>query len=189
MTVLSAEIQQAAQVLRAGGVIAYATEAVFGLGCDPQNSQALSKLLHLKQRSPNKGLILIAANEQQLHPYLAHSSITQEMWQQVRATWPGPVTWLLPVAEQVSPLLRGEHDTLAVRVSAHPQVRSLCEAFAGAIVSTSANVSAQPPATNVDEVRTQFDDQLDLILLGQTSGAAKPSEIRDAQTGKILRPG
>jgi L-threonylcarbamoyladenylate synthase len=186
---MSAEVEHAAQVLRAGGVIAYATEAVFGLGCDPQNSQAIEKLLQLKQRPAHKGLILIAANEQQLHPYLALSSITDSMWQRVRATWPGPVTWIMPAAQSVSPLLSGEHDTLAVRVSAHPQVRALCLAFDGALVSTSANRNSELPAKSIDEVAAQFDDKLDLILLGQTAGAAKPSEIRDAVTGKIVRAG
>lgn len=189
MTVLSADVGYAAQLIRNGGVIAYATEAVFGLGCDPQNSQAIEKLLRLKQRPAHKGLILIAANEQQLHPYLALPLIDDAMWQRVRASWPGPVTWLMPAAQSVSPLLRGEYDTLAVRVSAHSQVHALCEAFGDALISTSANRSSQPPAKSVDEVAAQFGDELDLILLGQTAGAAKPSEIRDAVTGKIVRAG
>lgn len=189
MTKVCADLQQAVQCLHEGGVIAYATEAVFGLGCDPQNTQAIDRLLQLKLRSPSKGLILIAAKEDQLYPYLALPKITDEMWQRVHDSWPGPVTWLLPAAPQLSFLLRGEHDTIAVRVSAHPQVRHLCEAFAGVIVSTSANVSQQPPAKTMAEVQAQFGEELDLLLIGQTSGAAKPSEIRDAATGKILRAG
>jgi L-threonylcarbamoyladenylate synthase len=189
MTILSMEVETAVQALHAGGVIAYATEAVFGLGCDPQNPVSIENLLKLKQRPAQKGLILIAANEQQLYPYLALPLITDAMWQRVRATWPGPVTWLLPAATQVSPLLRGEHASLAVRVSAHSQVRALCEAFGGALVSTSANRSEQAPAKSVDDIVAQFDEQLDLILSGQTGGAARPSEIRDARTGKIIRAG
>lgn len=189
MTKFTENVDEAAKVLRAGGVIAYATEAVFGLGCDPQNVQALQQLLLQKQRPADKGLILVAASEQQLHPYLALPMITEAMWRRVRASWPGPVTWLLPAAKSVSPMVRGEHETLAVRVSAHPQVRALCEAFGGALVSTSANLSDQAPARTVDEVAAQFPDMLDLILLGETTGAAKPSEIRDAVTGKIIRAG
>lgn len=189
MTVLTADVQRAAQVLRAGGVIAYATEAVFGLGCDPQNARALQKLLAIKQRAAAKGLILIAGDEQQLHPYLDLTKMTEAMWQPVRSSWPGPVTWILPANQTVSPLLRGEHDSLAVRVTAHPQVRALCDAADGAIVSTSANLSNQPPAKSVAEVSAQFSDSLDLILIGETGGAVKPSEIRDALTGKIIRPG
>jgi L-threonylcarbamoyladenylate synthase len=188
-TIRTEELDQAAQVLHAGGVIAYATEAVFGLGCDPQNLQAVKRLLQLKQRPADKGLILIAANETQLYPYLDLPAISSAMWQSVRASWPGPVTWLLPANAQVSTLLRGQHDSLAVRVSAHPQVCALCEAYGGALVSTSANRSQQPPATSVAEVVAGFDSELDLILLGSTAGARKPSEIRDGRTGKIIRAG
>jgi len=189
MTILTTDEKQAAQVLRNGGVIAYATEAVFGLGCDPQNASALQSLLALKQRSEAKGLILIAADEQQVHPYLDLTQITEENWQTVRVSWPGPVTWILPAHKTVLSLLRGEHDSLAVRVTAHPQARALCEAFGGAIVSTSANMSGQPPAKTVAEVSAQFSEVLDLILIGETGGANKPSEIRDALTGKIIRKG
>jgi len=189
MTILTADVKQAAQVLKAGGVIAYATEAIFGLGCDPHNPQALQKLLLLKRRPAAKGLILIAGDEQQVHPYLDLAQISDAMWQPVRASWPGPVTWILPANPSVSALLCGEHDSLAVRVSAHPQVQALCHAFAGAVVSTSANLSEQAPAKTVDEVMAQFPGSLDLILIGKTGGADKPSEIRDALTGKIIRAG
>ncbi|MEJ2397856.1 MAG: Sua5/YciO/YrdC/YwlC family protein [Gammaproteobacteria bacterium] len=186
---MSEDVDQAAQVLRGGGVIAYATEAVFGLGCDPQNRHAIEKLLQLKRRPAHKGLILIAANERQLHPYLQLAAITPATWAKVRASWPGPVTWLLPAAPQVSSWLRGEHDTLAVRVSAHAQVCALCEAFDGPLVSTSANRSDQAPAKQLDEVIAEFDGEIDLVLVGETGGADKPSEIRDGRTGKIIRAG
>lgn len=187
MTIETTDVYQAAQVLRDGGVIAYATEAVFGLGCNPRNAQALQKLLAIKQRAAAKGLILIASDEQQLHPYIDLTKLTESLWQPVRSSWPGPVTWILPANQTVSSLLCGEHDSLAVRVTAHPQVSALCEAFGGAIVSTSANLSDQEPARNAEEVKTQFSSSLDLILLGETGGANKPSEIRDALTGKIIR--
>lgn len=189
MTIHSADAEQAAQVLRDGGVIAYATEAVFGLGCDPRNEQALQKLLLIKHRAAAKGLILIAADEQQLHPYIELTKMTEVMWKPVRSSWPGPVTWILPANQTVSTLLRGERDSLAVRVTAHAQVRKLCRAFGGAIVSTSANLSNQEPARTVNEVEAQFPSELDLILIGETGGAYKPSEIRDALTGKIIRKG
>lgn len=189
MTQITDDVDTAARVVRDGGVIAYATEAVFGLGCDPASDTAIEKLLHLKQRPAHKGLILIAANETQLHPYLDLRAIRPAIWQQVRSSWPGPVTWLLPVANNVSPLLCGEHETVAVRVTAHAQVRDLCEAFAGALVSTSANRSEQPPARDVSQVRAAFGDELDCILEGQTGGADRPSEIRDGLTGRVIRAG
>lgn len=189
MSLRSSDIAPIVAVLRQGGVIAYPTEAVFGLGCDPQNDTAISKLLALKQRAADKGLILIAADEQQLHPYLDLSQINESIWRPVRASWPGHVTWLLPAAPSVSPLLRGVHPTLAVRVTAHPLVRTLCTAFGGPLVSTSANLAGQPAAGNAGQVEQQFADRLDAVLLGETGGADQPSEIRDAMTGKILRPG
>jgi len=182
-------VSKAADILRDGGVIAYATEAVFGLGCDPQNQAAIKKLLELKQRPVDKGLILIAGDEVQLHPYLDLPSIDAVVWQRVRASWPGPVTWLLPAAPGIPSLLRGDHATLAVRVSAHPQVAALCRSFGGALVSTSANLSGHAPARSASEVSEQFNDLLDAILPGETGGAEKPSEIRDARTGRILRSG
>lgn len=189
MTQISDDVSYAARVLHEGGVIAYATEAVFGLGCDPANSASIEKLLDLKQRPASKGLILIAANEDQLHYFLDLGAITTAIWQQVHTTWPGPVTWLLPAARSISTLLRGEHDTIAVRVTAHTQVCALCDAFGGALISTSANRSNQSPARDVEQVRSAFGDELDFILAGQTGGADRPSEIRDGFTGKIIRAG
>ena len=104
----------------------------------------------------------------------------------LQQTWPGPVTWLLPVREAVSELLTGEHDTIAVRVTAHQQTRDLCEAFGGAIVSTSANLTGVRPAKNVHQVRWQLPG-LDYVMPGSLGGASKPSQIRDARTGAILR--
>lgn len=189
MTLQSQDIESIVEVLHQGGVIAYPTEAVFGLGCDPQQDAAIEKLLALKQRPADKGLILIAAEERQLYPYLDLQQISEATWQRVRASWPGHVTWLLPVAPTVSTLLRGVHSTLAVRVTTHAQVQTLCTAFGGPLVSTSANLAGQSPARTVQEVIQQFDDQLDAVLSGDTGGADKPSEIRDAMTGRILRPG
>ena len=102
------------------------------------------------------------------------------------ATWPGPYTWVVP-AESAPPWLRGNHDSVAVRVTAHPGVQALCHAFGGALVSTSANVSGKPPARDALALRQQFGRGLDYILPGRLGGDGKPSEIRDARTGIVLR--
>jgi len=177
----------AAAVLRKGGIVAYPTEAVWGLGCDPGNADAVRRLLELKDRPASKGLILVAATPAQLRPYL--QALPAEVEARILATWPGPVTWLWPAAEGVPPLLRGEHDTLAVRVSEHPRVRALCLAFGGPVVSTSANRSGEPPAYVETEVQERFAEGLDFILPGETGGRERPSEIRDALSGRILRAG
>ena len=179
-------VQQAAKILKQGGVIAYPTEAVYGLGCDPSNEKAVQRIIELKGRDTAKGLILIAASYSQLQPYLAE--INQETKKELLASWPGPVTWIVPANDSVSNGLRGKHTTLAVRVTAHPLVQELCRAFDGAIVSTSANPAGQEPARTATEVNAYFKENLDFILEGETGGLDKPTEIRDAITKKIIRP-
>jgi L-threonylcarbamoyladenylate synthase len=177
-------LKRAIAALDSGGVIAYPTESIYGVGCDPWDDNALSKILTIKQRPWEKGLIVIAADFNQLQEFI--QPLSTDILQQLEATWPGPVTWLLPVKEGVSPLLIGEHDAIAVRVTAHPVARSLCEAYGGPIVSTSANLSGRAPAKQAYQVRQQL-PEVDYILTGRLGGADKPSQIRDARTGKVLR--
>ncbi len=178
-------IQQALEVLHAGGVIAYPTEAMYGLGCDPDNQRAIEKILQLKQRDKSKGLILIAADIKQLLPYL--DELPDEAKHRVLASWPGPFTWLWPARPQTSEWLRGGYPTLAVRVTAHPLARELCKAWGKPLVSTSANVSGKPPAKTANEVREQFTDKIDFILEGDVGPQTSPTEIRDALTGELIR--
>ncbi len=184
MTALTWRLRRALNTLDAGGVIAYPTEAVYGVGCDPWDESALMQLLMLKQRPWHKGLILIASDFNQLQDFI--QPLPADTLKKVQQSWPGPVTWLLPVREEVSPLLTGEHDTIAVRVTAHPLTRQLCEAFGEPIVSTSANMAGMRPAKNVHQVRWQLPD-IDYALPGALGGASRPSEIRDARTGAVLR--
>ncbi|MFO7602743.1 MAG: Sua5/YciO/YrdC/YwlC family protein [Gammaproteobacteria bacterium] len=181
-------IQEAVAALRRGGIIAYPTEAVFGLGCDPRQPHSIQRLLDIKQRPAAKGLILIASTVAQLVPYLDLSQLSAARWQEIQSCWPGPVTWLVPAAAQVGAEIRGVHTSVAVRVSAHARVQALCDAFDGAIISTSANLSGQPPARSAAQTRAQLGERLDYILPGEVGGARNPSEIRDARSGKIIRP-
>lgn len=186
MNELTSDVSRAAEILREGGVLAYPTEAVYGLGCDPRNEDTVHKLLRIKQRDPAKGLILIAAAFEQLTPYLA--TIDATMQERILSTWPGPVTLALPAGADVSAVLRGTHDTLAVRVTAHPLASALCRAFGGALVSTSANRSHQPPARRASDVIQLFGEQIDGTLAGDVGDQANPTEIRDGRTGALLRP-
>ncbi len=181
--------EQALAAVLQGEVIAYPTEGVFGVGCDPDNPAAIEKLLTLKQRAVEKGLILIAANYQQLLPYIDESQLTAEQLQRVHATWPGPVTWIMPCSDKVSDWVSGQFDSIAVRVTDHPLVQKMCLALGKPLTSTSANLSGQPPCMTTQEVKQQLGDKLVAILEGQTGGRNKPSEIRDAKTGQILRQG
>jgi L-threonylcarbamoyladenylate synthase len=181
----SFHLQRAVSVLRRGGVIAYPTEAVWGLGCDPHNEQAVMQLLALKQRDWRKGVILIAADVEQLTPYL--HGLSEEKLALLRASWPGPNTWLVPNNGAAPAWITGGRSTLAVRVSAHPLVAALCKQFGGALVSTSANRAGKKPARSVFDVRCSFGDTLDAVLPGVLGGLQKPTQIRDLMTGAICR--
>ena len=174
--------------LRRGGVIAYATEAVFGLGCDPDNRQAVTKLLAIKNRPVEKGLILIAASWEQLLPYIAVSEIPVDCLAKALASWPGPYTWVMPAQPSTPTWLTGQFTSLAVRVSSHSQVQDLCRAFGKPLVSTSANLSGLPPCRTAIEVGEQLAQSVDYILAGMVGDAINPSMILDVLTGEVLRP-
>ncbi|HRD49610.1 MAG: Sua5/YciO/YrdC/YwlC family protein [Candidatus Competibacter sp.] len=178
-------LKAAARVVRAGGLIAYPTEAVYGLGCDPRNGPAVQRLLALKRRSWRKGLILIAADFAQLAPFLQPLDPTD--CDRLAATWPGPHTWLIPARADTPQWLRGRHDTLAVRVTAHPLAAALCRACCHPLVSTSANFSGRPPARTALAARRQLGRVIDYLLPGPTGGAAQPTVIRDLRTGQQVR--
>ena len=180
-------LRTARRVLRDGGIIAYPTEAVYGLGCDPHNPAAVIRLLALKQRSWKKGLILIASHRHQLDLWLEPIGLSME--QELGKSWPGPVTWLLPARPEVPEWLRGEHDTLAVRVTAHPLAAALCDAFGGPIVSTSANLAGHRAARSALQLQRELGRKIDYILHGDVGDQLKPTEIRDAATGRVIRAG
>lgn len=176
----------AARILDKGGIIAYPTEAVYGLGCLPGKRDAVYRLLLLKKRSVSKGLILVAAFHEQLEQYVCYPGASVK--KQVLATWPGPVTWLLPAKRETPDWIKGSHTTVAVRVSGHPVVRALCREV-GVLVSTSANPEHKLPAKTLRKVVEYFGHSLDYIVPGEVGGLAGPTEIRDAVSGAIIRPG
>lgn len=177
-------VQHAAEALADGGIIACPTEAVWGLSCDPLNERACGRLLALKQRDWRKGLILVAAEFEQLPLFVAQPS--NSAMKRATATWPGPATWVFPIDDDAPLWLTGEHDGIAVRITAHPVLRALCRRF-GPLVSTSANLSGRPPARSITEVRLRLGDRIDAVVPGALGGLAKPTTIRDVQTGHILR--
>lgn len=178
---------EAVKVFNQGGIIAYPTEAVFGLGCDPDNEVALKRLLLIKQRPSSKGLILLASNYSQLIPFIDESKIPQDKLLLVLSRWPDAITQVLPANKSISPLLCGDFDSIAVRVTDHKDVVALCEKTNKAIVSTSANLAGEEPAKTWQEVESQLGDKIDFIIKGNTSGLLKPSTIIDGLTGNILR--
>lgn len=177
----------ATHALRSGQVIAYPTEAVWGLGCDPFNQYAVQRILGLKQRSVDKGVILIAATVAQVEPYLV--GLNTEQYQRVVQSWlsgQGANTWLVPLTSDIPDWISGIHDRVAIRVSHHPVVQALCLAYGGMIVSTSANPAGAEAARTARQVQVYFADQVSCVT-GEVGESAQPSVIRDAVTGRILR--
>jgi len=165
-----------------GGVFAYPTEAVYGLGCDPDNETAVLRLLALKQRPISKGLILVASDFSQVQKYLKPLSDKQ-----LALTKPSATSYIYPALNSAPKWLTGDFNSLAIRVSKHPLVRELCETLGSAVVSSSANISGQAPAKTADEVLAQFEKKIDIILEGKLGDANKPSIIRDSISGQIFR--
>ena len=182
---MSWKIRQAAQILRKGGLIAYPTEAVYGLGCLAHFHKSIERLLKIKQRRAEKGLILLASDLSQLADYI--QPLPPDILTQIRYTWPGPITWLLPAKNHVPALITGQYNTIAVRISAHPVVNELCRRSQAPLISTSANLSGKHMAYSAFEVRRQFDNQLDYILNAPLGRQDKPSKIIDALSGRVIR--
>lgn len=174
---------RAARVIQNGGLVAYATEYCFGFGCDPQNRSAVLRLLRLKRRSVKKGLILIAADVDQLATYA--SPIPPA----VLASWPGPYTWLLAPRAHAPRWITGEHARIALRVTAHAQTAALCRAAGMAIVSTSANRTGAKPVRRFRDAMRLFKSEVDYVLPGRVGKAKSPTPIRDASTNELVRPG
>lgn len=181
---ISLDIPAAFQIIRSGGIVACPTEAVYGLSCDPWNDAAVHKLLTLKQRDVSQGLILVAGGLYQFTSLVNHLSRAQQ--ETLASSWPGPVTWLVPANAHVPAWIRGEHETVALRVTAHPIMAELCRVAGKPLVSTSANRSGEAAARDVQTVENYFPGLP--VVAGEPGGADSPSEIRDLETGKILRP-
>ncbi|REL25113.1 threonylcarbamoyl-AMP synthase [Thalassotalea euphylliae] len=177
----------AVEAFESGGVIAYPTEAVFGLGCDPDNEQAVQKLLAIKQRPIEKGLILLASNYSQFLPYIDDSKIPQDKRFAVLSRWPDGITQVLPCLPSTPAWLTGKFSTLAVRITSQPDVVALCNKTNKPIVSTSANLSGHPPCKTWQEVEQALAEHLDYVIKGETLGFEQPSTIIDGLTGEIFR--
>ena len=180
-----AQVDAARGRLRAGGVLAYATESCFGLGCNPFDVRAIRRILAIKGRPTHKGLIVIAANLQQLRPLIR--PLTPSQLATVQRYWPGPYTFLLPASRRVPTLLRGRHDKIAVRISAHGEAAALCRALGSPLVSTSANRAGQKSLKSARGCRQAFSRQQVLTLQGRIGKRRKPSTIIDLDSGRVLR--
>jgi L-threonylcarbamoyladenylate synthase len=185
MKFIDDDITKALEVLNKGGVIAYPTEAVFGLGCDPYNSVAVHRILGLKQRPFESGFILVGSQWDQLEPFV--EALLPATMLRVRESWPGPITWIFPVRPEIPEWITGNRKTIAVRVSAHPVVQEICKRYGKAIISTSANIHGNAPARDARTVELIFGNKIDFILKASVGDQISPTEIRNAITGEIIR--
>ena len=179
------EVAGAANLIRLGGVVAYPTEACFGLGCDPKDRRAIQRILELKSRPAGMGMIVIAHCIEALLPYLLIKS--ESILDEPIKSWPGPNTWIFPASAEASKYLCTNKCTIAVRVTAHPIAAQLCSLAKGAIVSTSANRHGRLPLRDFGMVCRQMGTKLDWVVRGPIGTQRKPTQIRDAQTGRVLR--
>lgn len=179
------EVAGAAALLRAGGVLAYPTEGVYGLGCDPDNHAAFDRIFALKRRPPEQGVLLIAADIEQVTPWLGDVPVAAMA--RARAAWPGAHTFIFPRSARVPEWVAGGHSGIALRVTAHAPSAALCRAFGGPIVSTSANRHGEPPARSAAAIRAIFGEAPDGVLDAPLGGLDRPTPITDAVSGAIIR--
>ncbi|MGI9319204.1 MAG: L-threonylcarbamoyladenylate synthase [bacterium] len=182
---VSDQITTAAKVIKHGGVVAYPTESCFGLGCAAGNTLGIKRILTLKKRSRDKGLILISDCFARLTHYI--EPLPLEKLEIMLESWPGPVTWLCPAKPSTSPWLTGKFNTLAIRVTAHPTAARLCRAAGAALVSTSANIATRPSIRHSEMVKKVFQNKLDYVVEGSIGSRCKPSCIVDALSGEVIR--
>ncbi|HET8705035.1 MAG TPA: Sua5/YciO/YrdC/YwlC family protein [Pseudomonadales bacterium] len=177
---------RAQQVFNAGGLIAYPTEAVYGVGCDPFNPDAVMHLLALKQRDWRKGLIVLVDSFNALSRLIEPLGGAQ--WERLHDSWPGPITYLIPANTSVPHWVRGTSDKIAVRYSAHPIAQALCHAVGGVLISTSLNIAGEPPVRSALHAQKQWGNAVDLIIPGATGGQKNPTQIKDLMTDECIRP-
>ena len=177
----------AVEVFKQGGVIAYPTEAVFGLGCDPDNDEAIKKLLAVKQRDKAKGLILLAGQFEQLAPYIDETQLSTQQIEQIKSRWPNGITQVVPAKKSLSSYLTGRFKSIAIRVTDQADVVDLCRQTHKPIVSTSANLSGEVPATTWQTLDPALIDLIDYVIKGSTLNYDKPSKIVDGLTGEVFR--
>ncbi|MBT4884738.1 MAG: threonylcarbamoyl-AMP synthase [Legionellales bacterium] len=182
---MTSEIHIAVSFLKQGKIIAYPTEAMFGIGCDVMDEKALTKIIKIKKRPPEKGLIIVAARWEQVQNLT--QKIPDSQYKKIFQSWPGHTTWLFPAAKQVPTLITGKHNTIAIRVSNNPTITALCEQYGKPIVSTSANIHNGPTAMNDTDVTNIFGGNVDYIVSGKFEKHCGASKIIDAITGKVLR--
>ena len=180
----SADLARAVNIIKTQGVIAYPTEGVWGLGCDPFSQRAVDKLLNIKKRSVDQGLLLVATHIGQFDPFL--EGLERKYYEELDRAWPGPTSYLVPDNGFAPRWVVGAHQTLGLRISDHPVIKALCS-LTGPLVSTSANITGSPPMKSAEEIKELFSEEIDYVLFGELGKLGRPTKIKNIVTGEILR--
>lgn len=182
----SERIANAIKILKEGGVIAYPSDTIPGLGCLPDQQQALQRISNIKKRCSSKAYILLGSKWSQFSPFVAEDWL---IWLSKQETTT-PTTWVVPCKRRTLSLLTAEFETIAVRLVRHPVVEKLCRAC-GVITSTSINLSGQETIVDLENLPQHFVEEVDLILNTtenhQCFESGKGSRIIDAQSGNLIR--
>ena len=181
--------QRAAQIVSAGGVIAFRTDTFYGLGADPFNVAAVSKIRELKGREENKPILLLLSEASVGDRFIADRS---EAFEEVaRKFWPGPLTIVGVAVANLPPEITAGTGTVGVRVPADEGVRDLVRTCGGALTATSANPSGSEPARSAKDVFDYFGDKIDFILDGGEVITTEPSTVLDVTTSppRVIRQG
>jgi len=176
-------IRHAAHIIRHGGVIAYPTDTIYGLGCDPYDPDAVEKINRIKQRPLNKQFILLAGHLDQIKSLIR---ITAEQ-EKIISQNDEPTSWIIEATSEAPPWLTDKKNTLTIRICKQSDVKKLCHALGHAIISTSANISGKRPAKNALELHKYFQHSVDKILLSDKQHAGKASKIIRLCDNYIIR--
>ena len=166
-------IRHAAHIINHGGIIAYPTDTIYGLGCDPYNHDAVEKINQIKQRPLDKKFILLAADIDQVRPLILISEDQEKTLTQTTE----PTSWVIDASPDAPSWLVDENKTITIRISKHHDVTRLCHAAGHAIISTSANISGKKPASNALDLHRYFHDSVDKIILSSKNLTSKASKI------------
>ncbi len=183
--IITSSLSEITSILKQGGVIAYPTEAVWGLGCDPFNQDAVLRILEVKQRPMEKGLILIAGEANHLSQW--KSQLSSDQYELLTSHTEKPTSWVIPDTQIAPNWVRGEHQSVAIRLVQHEQTKLLCSEFEKVLVSTSANPAGKPPAMNKSEVIQYFDNKIDAIFDAPSGSIKRPSQVKDIITNTLYR--
>ena len=182
------QVDEAAKVLRAGGLVAFPTETVYGLGADARNRKAVKKIFAAKGRPADHPVIVHLPSADVLTGW---AEVPEAAYCLAEAFWPGPLTLILKRAESVPDAVTGGQDTVGLRVPGHPLALALLEAFGGGVAAPSANRFGRISPTRAEHVRAELDGAVDLILDGGPCEVGLESTILDLSTDipRLLRPG